>query len=125
MGTQPVVAVVDDDIGVRKAVGRLLRSAGFDAVTFASAQEFLGDRRQKDVACVILDLKMPDMDGLALQARLAALDPLVPTVFITAHADSASEAQALAAGAQAFLRKPFEDTALLDAVGRALGTLGT
>ena len=121
----PVVAVVDDDVGVRKAVGRLLRSAGFGVVTFASAREFLGDFRQKDVACVILDLKMPDMDGLALQARIAALDPLMPTVFISAHPDSASEAQARAAGAQAFLYKPFEDTALLDAVSRSLRTVGT
>ena len=125
MGRPPVVAVVDDDDGVRRAVGRLFRSAGFDAVTFASAREFLRDCRQKDVACVILDLKMRDMDGLALQARIAALDPLMPIVFITAHADSASEAQALAAGARAFLRKPFEDESLLEAVRRALGTVGT
>ncbi len=124
MAILPVVAVVDDDSAVRKAVGRLLKSAGFDALTFASGREFLRDSRQKDVACVILDLKMPDMDGLELQARIAESNS-VPTVFITARADSASEAQARAAGAQAFLYKPFEDTALLDAVRRALGTVGT
>ena len=125
MAILPVVAVVDDDIGVRKAVGRLLRSAGFDALTFASGHEFLRDSRQKDVACVIVDLKMPDMDGLDLQARIAESNSVMPTVFITAHADPASEAQARAAGARAFLHKPFEDQALFDAVRGALEATGS
>ncbi len=116
-----VVAVVDDDSAVRKAVGRLLKSAGFDALTFASAHEFLRASRQGDVACVILDLKMPDIDGLDLQARIKESNSMMPTVFITAHADPASEAQAKAAGARAFLHKPFEDQALFDAVRAAIG----
>ena len=71
---------------------------------------------------MILDLKMPDMDGLQLQAQIAAADSRMPTIFITAHADAVSEAQAQAAGARAFLSKPFEDKVLLDVVRRALGT---
>ena len=122
--TRPVVAVVDDDFAVGKAVGRLLKTAGFDALTFRSAQEFLGDGRQADVACLIVDLKMPDMDGLALQARMKTLGSSVPTVFITAHDDPASEAQALAGGALAVLHKPFDDTRLLEAVQRALRVSG-
>ncbi len=122
--TRQVVAVVDDDFAVGKAVGRLLKTAGFDALTFVSAQEFLGDGRQADVACLIVDLKMPDMDGLALQARMKTLGSSVPTVFVTAHDDPASEAQALAGGALAVLHKPFDDTRLLEAVQGALRVSG-
>lgn len=119
-----VVAVVDDDFAVRKAVGRLLKTAGFNALTFRSAQEFLGDGRQANVACLIVDLKMLEMDGLELQARMKTSGSSVPTIFITAHDDPASEAQALAGGALAFLHKPFEDTTLLEAVQRALVVSG-
>ena len=122
--TRQVVAVVDDDFAVGKAVGRLLKTAGFDALTFVSAQEFLGDGRQADVACLVVDLKMPDMDGLALQARMKTLGSSVPTVFITAHDDPASEAPAFAGGALAVLHKPFDDTRLLEAVQRALRVSG-
>ncbi len=122
--TRQVVAVVDDDFAVGKAVGRLLKTAGFDALTFRSAQEFLGDSRQVNVACLIVDLKMPEMDGLELQARMKTSGSSVPTVFITAHDDPASEVQALAGGALAFLHKPFDDTTLLEAVQRALGVSG-
>ena len=119
-----IVAVVDDDLSVGRAVGRLLKTAGFDATAFRSAQEFLGDSCRADVACLIVDLKMPGMDGLELQARMNTSGSSVPTVFITAHEDPASEAQALAGGALAFLHKPFDDTTLLEAVQRALKVSG-
>ena len=114
------VAVVDDDDGVRRALGRLLTSAGFSALTFGSAQQFLDDSRQRDVDCMVIDVRMPEMDGLELQARVAASGLSVPTIFITAHADPEVEARARAGDAVAFLHKPFEDSALLDAVGNAL-----
>jgi FixJ family two-component response regulator len=120
MTRPPVIAVVDDDLAVRKAIGRLLRSAGFAAVTFESASRFLDDTSQTDPACLILDVRMPRMDGLELQARLAALNSRVPIIFITAIDDAVAEAKARAAGALAFLPKPFDDAVLLDAVNRAL-----
>ena len=124
--TRPaIVAIVDDDRSVRCAIARLLKSAGFDALTFPSAHEFLEDGRRKDVACLILDLKMPETDGLALQARMAQSGLTVPTVFITATDDPASEARARAGGALAFLCKPFDDTTLLEAVRRAVSPSGS
>ena len=112
--------MVDDDPDVRAAIGLLLRSAGFATETFRSAYEFLGGRRSNDVACLILDIRMPLMDGLTLQDRLAALGSTMPIVFITADDGGSAEERARAGGALAFLRKPFDDEALLGAVRHAL-----
>jgi FixJ family two-component response regulator len=86
--------------------GKVIRSVGYRAETFGSAQEFLDSGRAASTACLILDVRMPGMDGLELQRRLAGIDPPIPVVFITARASDEEERRALQAGAVAFLRKP-------------------
>jgi len=116
----PVVAVVDDDVAVGRAIVRLLRSDGMKALAFEGAEGFLSDELRENVGCLILDVMMPGMDGLALHRRLAAIGATIPTIFITAIDDPRSEAAARTAGALAFLRKPFDDEALLAAAHRGL-----
>jgi len=114
-----VVAVIDDDQSVRGAIRSLLRSLGFRVETFASAEDFLDAR--PGIGCLILDVRLSGMSGLDLQQRLAVTGDAPPIVFISAHADQVARQQALAAGAIAFLRKPFAEAALIDAVRRAFG----
>lgn len=114
------VAVVDDDESVRRAVGRLIRGFGFTVVVFASAEEFLVSGNLRDTSCLILDVHMPRMNGLQLQAYLVQAGCLMPIIFITAYPDEKVRAQALQAGAACFLEKPFSDTALLNGIRRAL-----
>jgi FixJ family two-component response regulator len=116
----PYVFVVDDDPSVRTALGRLLRSAGFLADTFGSAQEFLRHPRPEAPACLVLDVQMPGLDGLGLQRSLAEADVALPIVFITGHGDIPMSVRAMKAGAVDFLPKPFEDTDLLAAVRQAV-----
>lgn len=112
------VFVIDDDESVRKAVRRLIQSAGFTARAFASAEAYL-DAALPAPDCLVLDVRMPGgLGGLELQQRLAARGWRVPIVFITGHEDAQTRDRALAAGAAAFLRKPFDDQELLDAVAR-------
>src|SRR5437899_573785 len=99
MGAPSLIAVVDDDESVRLALASLLRSVGFMVLLFASAEEFLRGKNGQPIACLILDLRMPGMDGLQLQRRLRAEGGLVPTIFLTAHGDDHARAQALAGGA--------------------------
>ena len=108
-----LIAIVDDDTSVRKSTRRLVRSLGYRAETFASAEEFLESDQATDTACLILDVRMPRIDGLELQRRLADSDPRIPIVFITAQASEDEEQRALRAGAVAFLRKPVGKEALL------------
>ena len=117
---KPLVAVVDDDESVREAMESLMRSVGCRAEAYDSAEEFLLSGRLPETNCLILDVKMPGMGGMALQGLLAAINPPLPTVFITAHWDEATRSQALQLGAVDFLRKPCSDEALLDAVRLAL-----
>jgi FixJ family two-component response regulator len=117
---RPLISVVDDDESVREALESLLRSAGFKAEVFASAEQFLRSDRAREVDCLIVDVRMPGMNGLELQRQLAADGSRVPIIFITAHGDEIARAQALRAGAVAFLRKPFSEQALLDAVQAVL-----
>src|SRR5262245_55247952 len=118
------VFVIDDDESVRKAVRRLVQSAGLTARTFASAEDFL-DAAPPSPDCLILDVRMPGgLGGLELQRRLASHGPRIPIVFITAHEDGQTRDSALAAGAVAFLMKPFDDQEVLDAVARATGPGG-
>jgi FixJ family two-component response regulator len=117
---RPLISVVDDDDSVREALESLLRSAGFKAEVFASAEQFLNSDRAREVDCLIVDVRMPGMNGLELQRRLAAGGSRVPIVFITAHGDELARAHALRAGAVAFLRKPFSEQALLNAVHAVL-----
>jgi len=112
----PLVTVVDDDEAVREALESLLKSVGFRAGVFASAEGFINSDHLGKTRCLILDVRMPGMSGFELQKRLAAAAIRIPIIFITAHADDAARARALKAGAVAFLSKPFAESALLDAV---------
>jgi len=115
-----LIAIVDDDEWVRKSLERLIKSAGFRTQTFASAEDFVAASTRDETACIILDLRLPGMSGLDLQARLAAEHNLVPIVFVSAHDEQETRAQALQSGAVAFLAKPVNDQALLDAIDLAL-----
>src|SRR5215470_1954031 len=120
MFENPLIAVVDDDASMRGALRRLLRSVGFRAAEFASAEEFLQTAQLQDTACVIVDVRMPRMSGLELQQHLATIQCPVPLIFITAHGDEEARARALRAGAVDFLYKPFREEVLLRAIQSAL-----
>jgi FixJ family two-component response regulator len=115
-----IVFVVDDDPSVRKALGRLLKAAGFRAETFATADEFLRRPPPEAPACVILDVELPGLSGLDLQRALAERDADLPVVFITGHGDIPMSVRAMKAGAADFLPKPFDDEQLLAAVRQAV-----
>jgi FixJ family two-component response regulator len=119
-----VVCIVDDDESVRQALDGLFRSAGLPVATFASGQEFLHSGQLPTTGCLILDLRIPGMDGLALQERLTAERRRTPIIILTAHGDEDTRARALAAGARMFLSKPFDADVLLDAVTKAMGYAG-
>jgi len=115
-----LVSIVDDDISVRRSTRRLLRSSGFRAEAFASAEEFLDSKSAGETACLILDLRMPGMNGLELQRRLSQNGDRIPIIFLSAHASEEDELSALRAGAVQFLRKPISKEALLSAIREAL-----
>jgi FixJ family two-component response regulator len=119
-GNTKLVAIVDDDDLMRAAVQGLLKSVGWPAQAFASAEEFLQSGQQRQTACLIADIRMPGMSGLELQSRLNADHCKIPTIFITAHGDAKMRMQALRAGAVEFLAKPFDDEALIESVRAAL-----
>ena len=114
------VYVVDDDTAVRKSVARLLRSAGFEALTFESPEEFLRLLPADAGGCAILDLAMPGRDGLAVQRELASRRIALPVVFLTGHGDIPKSVQAMKGGAADFLSKPVDDEVLLRAVRQAM-----
>ena len=116
----PTVFVVDDDISVRESLELLIGAAGFHPQTFASAQEFLARAPVSAPSCLILDVSLPDLDGLALQRRLADQKTEMPIIFITGCGDVPTTVQAMKAGAVEFLTKPFGDDVLLDADTSAL-----
>jgi len=120
MSEDIVVSIVDDDASVRRSTRRLLRSSGFRAEAFASAEEFLESKSAAKTACLILDLRMPGMNGLELQRRLTQNGHRVPIIFLSAHASEEDERSALRAGAVQFLRKPISKEALLSAIRDAL-----
>jgi FixJ family two-component response regulator len=115
-----VIAVVDDDEGVRDALRRLLRSAGFQVEAFASGGELLRSGRLDAVGLVILDLSMPEMNGLEVQQQLALRGPGIPIVFLTAYRDDSLGQRARATGALAVLQKPADDEELLHLVREGL-----
>lgn len=117
---QSVVMIVDDDDSIRKAVRRLMKSFGLAVETFASAEDFLGSDWPEKTSCLILDVHMPDMNGLELQERLVASSFAIPIIFITAFNDDRARAQALNAGAVGYLIKPFADEELLNCIHSAL-----
>jgi FixJ family two-component response regulator len=116
----PIVFVVDDDVSVRESLELLIEAAGWRAETFASAQEFLARPRAPVPSCLILDVTLPDLNGLDLQKRVAVDRSDMPIIFITGHRDVFTSVQAMKAGAIEFLTKPFGDDVLLDAVRHAL-----
>ena len=113
MASDPIVSIIDDDASVRTAVGSLVRSLGYVAHTFDSAESFLGSDESARTSCVITDIQMPGMSGLDLQSRLRAAGNTVPTVFITAFPEDHLRARAEAGGAIGFLAKPFDGQALV------------
>ena len=120
-----VIAVVDDEAALREALESLLRSAGFKALTFASAEDFLASERGKGAGCLILDARLPGMSGPELQQHLVKSGSRIPIVFITAHDDAGTRERAQKAPTTEYLAKPFEDQSLLyairDAIRRASG----
>ncbi|MBI5386540.1 MAG: response regulator [Verrucomicrobia bacterium] len=113
------IAIVDDDPSVLKGLARLLRSHGCAVGPFASGHDFLKSLAAAKPDCLILDVQMPEMNGLELQARLAALRVALPVIFITAHKDEATRQLALRGGAAAYLHKPVSDEPLWAAISAA------
>jgi FixJ family two-component response regulator len=113
------VAVVDDDGSIRKALVRMLASAGMDVLAFSSAKEFLSVVESEHVSCVVSDLRMPDIDGLNLQRELAERMPHVAIVFVTGYGDVPSTVRAMKSGAVDLLEKPVRRADLLEAIDRA------
>lgn len=118
--SQPTVFVVDDEPSVLKAVGRLLRSAGLNVVTFPLARDFLDNHDPDAPGCLVLDVSMPELSGLELQRTLSALDCERPIIFLTGHGDIPMSVQAMKQGAVDFLTKPVDEGNLLEAVRSAI-----
>jgi FixJ family two-component response regulator len=116
----PIVYVVDDDVSVRESLEALIRCAGWEPETFASAQEFLARPRVLAPSCLVLDVTLPGLNGLDLQKRVAVDRIDMPIIFITGYGDVPMTVQAMKAGAVEFLTKPFRDDVLLTAIRHAL-----
>jgi FixJ family two-component response regulator len=116
----PTVFVVDDDVSVRKSLELLIESAGWQPATFASAQEFLHHPRPVSPSCLVLDVSLPDLNGLELQKRVAPDRIDMPIIFISGYGDVPMTVRAMKAGAVEFLTKPFKDEVLLDAIRGAI-----
>jgi len=115
-----MIAIVDDDDSIRTALQGLMKEAGYPAVAFASAEEFLQSGKQQETGCLIADIRMPGISGLELQAKLNEDHHRIPIIFITAHGDEDMRLQALRRGAVEFLAKPFDEERLLDSIRAAL-----
>ncbi len=115
-----VIAIVDDDPSVRKGLERLIRSLGWKAETFASAQEFLDGPRTDAPSCLVLDLQLPGLSGLDLQKRMAEAGLETPIIFLTGHGDIPASVKAMKAGAVEFLTKPVDEQDLLNAIQEAI-----
>jgi len=116
MSSLPLISVVDDDDSVRESLQGLIRSVGFGVQVFTSAEEFLHSDYLHQTHCLILDVRMPGMNGLELQRQLVATRCEIPVIFITAHGSEAARTQALKNGAVDYLCKPFSEEALLNAI---------
>jgi FixJ family two-component response regulator len=115
-----MISIIDDNDSVRESLQRLMRSVGFAVNVFASAEEFLDSDRLRDTDCLILDIRLPGMNGLEFQHHLATRHSEIPIIFITSHEDDELRARALNAGAVDYLLKPFNNEDLLDAIDEAL-----
>jgi two-component system response regulator FixJ len=120
----PAVFIVDDDAAVRDSLGALVDSAGLAIESFSSGTVFLETVARDRAGCVLLDVQMPDLSGLEIQARLGATHPGLRVIIVTGHGDVPLAVKAMKAGAFDFIEKPFDDAALLDCVRRALAAAG-
>ena len=114
------IAIIDDDVDVRESTRQLLRSRGYLTLVFASAEDFLKSGEVIQVSCVVTDVRMPGMSGVALQARLIDQRSSVPVIFVTAFPEQKVKDQVLAAGAYGFLAKPFAEASLISCIEAAL-----
>jgi FixJ family two-component response regulator len=119
--TPPVIVVVDDDASLRRALARLLRVVGYEAVTFASAEAFLQTGLQISPDCLVLDVWLPGMSGVALLEHLVSLGSSLPVILITGREDIQIHLRAVRLGAVAYLHKPLDEQCLLKALQQALG----
>jgi FixJ family two-component response regulator len=119
-----LVAIVDDDESVQRALQDLIESDGLSALCFGSAEQFLDSEARNKAACLIADIRMPGLSGLELQAKLKAERCRIPVIFITAHGDAEMRIHAMRQGAVEFLSKPFDDAVLLEIVHTALERWG-
>jgi FixJ family two-component response regulator len=118
----PMISIVDDDEAVREATKGLVRSLGYDAATFATAEDFLRSNRVHETSCLITDVQMPCLSGVELQSHLLAQGDRTPVIFITAFPEERTRARAMKAGAIGFLSKPFEEESLIQHLHAALKT---
>jgi FixJ family two-component response regulator len=114
------IAIIDDDVLVRQALGDCMESAGYPVESFGSAEQFLASESVRDAACVILDVQLPGITGLELQDQLAGADNRVPIVFVTAQGTQANREKAMRCGASGFLSKPFRRDDLVKLVRAAI-----
>jgi FixJ family two-component response regulator len=114
-----MIAIVDDDVCAREATAGVIRSLGYALATYASAEDFLGSDHVNGTSCLITDLHLPGLSGLELYQRLLSDGFAMPTIIVTGHPDETTRAQALAAGAVAFLSKPFGKKTIDDCVKAA------
>jgi len=122
MAAAPFVYVVDDDPAIRRSLERLLDAVGFRVASYATPTAFLGVAADLAIGCVLLDLRMPEMDGFEVQARLLQLNPDLPVIMITALGDVKTAVKAMKSGAIDFIEKPYSDDALIAALESALKT---
>jgi FixJ family two-component response regulator len=120
-----MISIVDDDMSVRESTKELVESLGYEALTFASAEEFLESHQVSDTSCLITDLQMGGLSGIDLQRRLVDEGRGIPTIFITAFPDEKTRSRALNAGAIGFLSKPFSDKTLIHHLNEALADFGS
>ena len=118
--TKPLISVVDDDESMREAVRGLMKSLGYTAEAFASAEEFLSSRQVPRTSCLIADVQMPGMTGLELHRHLMASGKTIPTILITAYPDDSARERALGDGVVCYLSKPFDENALLACIRSSL-----
>jgi FixJ family two-component response regulator len=124
MRSGSLISIVDDDESMREATEGLLRSLGYRAATFASAEEFMQSDSLDDTACLIADVKMPGLSGVELQHWLITRGIKMPTIFVTAFPEEKTRVRAMTAGAVGYLGKPFSEESLLKCLNSALGTSG-
>jgi FixJ family two-component response regulator len=124
MRSMDLISIVDDDESTRESTKGLVRSLGYQATSFASAEEFLQSDSLNSTACLITDVQMPGLSGIDLQRGLIAQGVKMPTIFITAFPEEETRARAMKAGALGYLSKPFSEESLLECLDRAFGSSG-